>query len=370
MNSIQAVQELGQSIWMDYIRRGMLVSGEFQKMVEQGISGVTSNPTIFQKAITGSTDYDEALKPFVGSQKKPMEIFESLAIDDIRSATDVLRPVYERKRGTDGFVSLEVDPTLAYDTETTIREARRLFKTIDRPNLMIKVPGTPEGMPAVRQLISEGINVNVTLLFSLDLYARAREAYIAGLEKLAENGGDMSGIASVASFFVSRIDTAVDSELNKKIDQGRQDLKPLLGGTAVASAKLAYQAFKGTFESDRFIAMKSKGARVQRPLWASTSTKNPDYSDVIYVEPLIGPDTVNTLPLDTIDAFMDHGKAETTIEEDIDKAREQMSSIESEGISMERVTDKLLADGVKAFADSFENMLAGIEEKMAKLAGG
>ncbi|MFC2122415.1 bifunctional transaldolase/phosoglucose isomerase [Bacteroidota bacterium] len=366
MNSIQQSQQLGQAVWFDYIRRGMLKSGELQQLIDRGISGLTSNPTIFEKAIVGNSDYDEALLPLARSDKTIEEIFESLAIEDIRAAVDFLRPIYDESKGIHGYASLEVNPLLAADTEGTIKEARRLFATLDRPNVMIKVPATPEGIPAISQLISEGININVTLIFSLDSYQQVREAYITGLEDLVRNGGDPGRVASVASFFVSRVDTAVDAQLEELIQQGIT-LKSLLGKAAVANAKLAYQAFKETFQSERFAALKAKGARVQRPLWASTGTKNPAYSDLLYVEPLIGPDTVNTMPPATIDAFLEHGHAENTLEKGISEAEETFEALKAAGINMETITTKLLTDGVKAFADSFEQLLAGIDEKKARL---
>ncbi|MBM3131639.1 MAG: transaldolase [Chloroflexi bacterium] len=368
MNSIQKAQQLGQAMWLDFIRRGMFASGEFKRYIETGITGVTSNPTIFEKAIGGSTDYDDALRSIGKSNKKTMDIYESLAIEDIRSATDMLRPVYDRTGRADGYVSLEVNPQLAFDTRGTIAEARRLFKAVDRPNLMIKVPATPEGIPAIRDLIGEGINVNATLIFSLGLYTQVREAYVAGLEDLARKGGDVSKVGGVASFFVSRVDTSVDAQLQERIKKGQEDLKPLLGKAAVANAKLAYQAYRETFESKRFAALKSKGARVQRPLWASTSTKNPAYSDVLYVEPLIGVNTVNTLPPETIKAFLDHGHAEITIERDAAEARQTMEGLAKLGIDIDSITSKLLADGVKSFADSFEKLLTGIEKKRQQIS--
>ncbi|MCZ6789931.1 MAG: transaldolase, partial [Chloroflexi bacterium] len=287
---IQEAQRLGQAIWYDNIRRGLLTSGELQRLIEQGVTGVTSNPTIFEKAVAGSTDYDDALADLSRTDKSVPEIYESLAIQDIQDTADLLRPVYEHTNGADGYISLEVSPALAHDTDGTVAEAQRLFKTLDRRNVMIKVPATPEGIPAVRRLIGKGININVTLIFSLVAYEHVREAYIAGLEDLAEAGGDLSSVASVASFFVSRVDTAVDSMLEERISQGRDDLKALLGKAANANAKLAYEAFKSTFGSGRFAALRAKGARVQRPLWASTGTKNPAYSEVLYIEPLVGQD--------------------------------------------------------------------------------
>ena len=361
---------LGQSIWYDNIERRLLTSGEMERLIELGITGVTSNPTIFEKAIAGSADYDDALLLLAQAHKGVVEAYESLAIEDIRATVDLLRPVYDRTGGADGFASLEVSPALAHDTEGTVSEARRLFATLDRPNLMVKVPATPEGGPAIRRLIGEGININVTLIFSLEAYRQVREAYIAGLEDLARSGGDVSKVASVASFFVSRVDTLVDSLLEERIRQGQDGLQALLGKAAVANAKLAYQAFNDTFQSDRFAALRARGARVQRPLWASTGTKNPDYSDVMYVESLMGPDTVNTMPPATLTAFLEHGSVAPTIEQGVDEARADLQAISSAGISMEVVTGKLLTDGVKSFGNSFDKLIANIEEKKTQLLAG
>ncbi|MCH7745871.1 MAG: transaldolase, partial [Chloroflexi bacterium] len=319
------------------------------------------------KAIAGSADYDDALLALVGNGKSASDIFESLATQDIRDAADLMRSIYEQADGADGFASFEVSPHLAHDTEGTVSEARRLFALLDRPNVMIKVPATPEGVPAVRQLISEGINVNVTLIFSLEAYAHVREAYIGGLEELAASGGDVSRVASVASFFISRIDTAVDAILNERIQAGSEDLENLVSKAAIANAKLAYRDFKGAFGNDRFAALRAKGARVQRPLWASTSTKNPALSDVLYVETLIARDTVNTLPEATLTAFLEHGNAAETLEQDLQDAEQTIESLRDAGVSMEQVTAKLLADGVKSFADSFDKLIENIEEKTARL---
>ncbi len=367
MNPIQEAQRLGQAAWIDYIRRGLLTYGEFQRLIDQGISGVTSNPTIFEKAIVGSTDYDEALLVCAKANKSTGETYETLAIEDISAAADLLRPTYDQTGGVHGYASLEVSPLLAYNTGGTIEEARRLFAAFGRPNVMVKVPATAEGMPAIRRLISEGINVNVTLIFSLDAYQQVREAYIAGLEDLVRSGGDPSKVASVASFFLSRIDTAVDALLEERTHEGEEQLKAFLGKAAITSAKLAYQAFKETFNSERFAALRAKGARVQRPLWASTGTKNPAYSDVLYVEPLIGPDTVNTMPPATINAFLEHGHAEATLERELPQAEKTLVALAAAGISMEQVTAKLLADGVRLFADSFKKLLAGIDEKKVRM---
>ncbi len=366
-NPVQETQKLGQSIWYDNIRRGLLVSGELQRLIDMGVTGLTSNPTIFERAISGSTDYDEALLALAREGKNVSEIYETIAIQDIRSATDLLSPVYDRTGGADGYASLEVSPALAHDTEATVAEAKRLFATLDRPNLMVKVPATPEGIPAVQQLIGEGININVTLIFSIDTYRQVMEAYISGLEELARSGGEINRVASVASFFVSRVDTAVDNQLEERISRGRDDLKPLLGKAAIANAKLAYQEFKRVFDGDRFDALRSQGARLQRPLWGSTGTKNPAYSDVLYVESLIGPDTVNTMPPATLTTFLEQGVADITLERDVSEAQDVLQKLEDAGIGMEPVTSKLLADGVKAFADSFVALMANIGDKRERL---
>jgi transaldolase/glucose-6-phosphate isomerase len=361
MNPIQKAQGLGQAMWVDYISRGLISSGEFGRLIEMGISGVTSNPTIFEKAIVGSTDYDDTLKTLARGRKSTEEIYEALVLEDIRAAADRLRPIYDSTDGKDGYVSLEVSPLLAHDTDGTIEEGRRLFATLGRPNVMIKVPATAEGMAAIHLLIGKGVNVNATLIFSLDAYYQVREAYIGGLESWIRSGNDPEKVASVASFFLSRLDTAVDALLTERIRGGEKQLKALLGKTAVASARLAYRAFKDTFYADCF------AAQVQRPLWASTGTKNPDYSDVMYVEPLIGPDTVNTMPPATINAFIDHGHARLSLERDVAEAEQTLASLEENGISMEQVTAKLLADGVRLFADSYKKLLASIEEKKDKI---
>lgn len=366
-NPVQQVQKLGQSIWFDNISRGLIKSGGLQSLIDIGVTGLTSNPTIFEKAISGSTDYDGALLGLARSGKSTIEMFEALAIEDIRDTADLLRPVYDRTEGVDGYASLEVSPHLAFDTEGTIEDARRLFAALDRPNVLIKVPATPEGVPAVQTLIGEGININVTLIFSLEVYKDVREAYISGLERLAETGGDLTGVASVASFFVSRVDTSVDGQLQELIGQGNMDLKGLMGQAAVANAKLANQDFLGTFSGGRFAKLREAGARVQRPLWASTSTKNPDYNDLLYVETLVGPDTVNTLPDATLDALLDHGNISETLEQDVDGARRSIEALERAGIGMDQVTEKLLADGIKSFAYSYDALMENIEKKSAAL---
>ena len=363
LNSIQELGRLGQSVWYDNMYRSLITSGELARLVEMGVTGLTSNPTIFQKAISSGSEYDDSLVKHASRGLNPEQLFESLATEDIRAAADILRPVYERSGGSDGFASLEVSPRLAHDTDGTIEAALRLFGALHRPNVMIKVPATPEGIPAIRALIGKGVNVNVTLIFSLDMYTRVREAYVGGLEDLERAGGDLSAVSSVASFFVSRVDTAVDGLI-----EGRDGaLETLMGKAAVANAKIAYQDFKKTFGTDRFGALARKGARVQKPLWASTSTKNPLYSDVMYVETLIGADTVNTMPDATLEAFLDHGRASVSIEQDVEESRDVICQLEKAGISMDAVTTNLMHEGVKAFADSFELLLGDIEAKRERL---
>ncbi|MCH8090587.1 MAG: transaldolase, partial [Chloroflexi bacterium] len=357
-NPVFEARRLGQSIWYDNIRRGLITSGELGRLIETGVTGLTSNPTIFERAIAGSTDYDEALLGMANSGRSTAEIFEALAIEDIRAAADLLLPIYEATGGVDGYASLEVSPTLAHDTEGTVAEAERLYSVLDRPNVMIKVPATPEGIPAVRRLIAKGINVNVTLIFSLDAYREVVEAYIRGLEELTQNGGEAGGVASVASFFISRIDTAVDALIEERGRLGQDDVRHLLGKAAIANAKLAYKAFRDTFHGERFASLAGRGGRAQRPLWASTGTKNPAYSDVLYMDSLIGPDTVNTVPPATLTAFLEHGTASPTLERDLLDAQETMQALERAGIDVNKVTSRLLADGVKSFADSFTQLLA------------
>jgi len=364
--------EQGQSPWIDYITRDIIKSGELQSLIDKGIRGLTSNPTIFEKAISSSKEYDEAFRDLVQKGASQSEIYEGLIVEDIRMAADVLRPVYDETGGLDGYVSIEVNPKLAYDTEGTIAEARKFFQTIDRPNIFIKVPATDQGIPAIRQLISEGINVNITLIFSIDYYERVMDAYLEGLEQRVSEGKPIDKIASVASFFVSRVDTEVDKRLQKLIEseqdsQKKSELESLLGKAAIANARIAYQHFLKKFQGERWESLKAKGARVQRPLWASTSTKNPAYRDVMYVEELIGPDTVNTMPPQTIEAFLDHGKVARTIDKDLDQAYAVIEKLESLGISMKEVTDKLQADGVKLFADSFDSLDKVINEKRETL---
>ena len=363
-NPIQRLRPLGQSVWYDNVSRSLIETGELNRFLELGVTGLTSNPTIFEKAISSSDDYDSSLLAYAREGMNPAQLAEALAIADIQAAADILRPVYDSTGGADGFASLEVNPHLARDTAGTVAEARRLFAALGKPNAMIKVPATPEGVPAVRALISEGINVNVTLIFSLDMYAKVRAAYLDGLEALIESGGDPSRTSSVASFFVSRVDTAVDALLER---DGGAAARALMGKAAVANATIAYRDFKAAFGTDRFARMAAKGARVQRPLWASTSTKNPDYSDVLYVETLIGANTVNTMPDATLMAFLDHGEARPTIESGAARAAETMDAVARAGVSMADVTARLTRDGVKAFADSFDLLLANIAAKRDRL---
>jgi transaldolase / glucose-6-phosphate isomerase len=369
VNPLKDLQKYGQSIWLDNIRRHLITSGELQRLIdEDGLRGITSNPAIFEKAIDGSTDYADFLQSLEAKTDLDAKArFELLAIRDIQDAADLLRPVYLATKKRDGYVSLEVSPYLARDTQGTLEEARRLWKSVGRDNVMIKVPGTVEGIPAFQQLISEGININVTLLFAQEVYEKVAAAYIAGLEKLAASGGDISRVASVASFFISRIDTLVDSiaadKLKSASDPKQKDLlNSIMGKIAIANGKLTYQAYQKIFSGPRWQALAAKGAQTQRVLWASTSTKNPKYRDVIYVEELIGKDTVNTLPPATVDAFREHGQLRESLTEDISAAKQTMDNLAKAGISMKEVTDKLTDDGVKLFADAFDKLLAAVEK--------
>ncbi len=368
-NPLTQLQTFGQSIWLDYIRRDLLKGGELQRLItEDGLRGMTSNPAIFEKAIAGSTEYQDFLDSLAGrSDLDAKGRYELLAIRDIQDAADLLGSVYRNTKKRDGYVSLEVSPYLAHDTNGTLDEARRLWKAVGRENLMIKVPGTVEGIPAFRQLISEGINVNVTLLFAQGVYEEVAAAFIDGVEKFAATGGDVNKLASVASFFISRIDSLVDSlvgdQLKKETDAARKaKLQGILGKVAIANGKLTYEAYQRIFSSSRWKALAAKGAQTQRVLWASTSTKNPNYRDVLYIEELIGPDTVNTVPPATLDAFRDHGKPRQSLTEDLDAARKTMADLAGVGIVMKDVTDKLTADGVKLFADAFDTLLAAVEK--------
>lgn len=375
-NPIWEIEEkYGQSIWMDNLSRDLIESGKLKELIsERGIHGITSNPAIFEKAIKGNKIYDADIIAGIKAGKSVQEIYESLIFKDICDACDIFLPIYEETQGIDGYVSIELPPTLARDTEATIAEARRYFKTINRPNVMIKIPGTAEGFPAVEQVISEGINVNITLLFAVKNYIKAAWAYIGGLEKLAAQAGDVSKVASVASFFLSRIDTKVDQILDTKIaatdkPEIKAKLAALKGKVAIANAKIAYQRYKEIFSSDRFKSLKAKGAKVQRLLWASTSTKNPEYSDVMYVDELIGKDTINTLPPTTIEACADHCHPANRIESNLEEAYQVIESLKDKDvdIDLDAVMDELLEEGIDKFVKPFESLMASLEEKVKQL---
>jgi transaldolase len=360
---LQELSTLGQSVWIDFLSREMLQNGELERMMrEDAVVGVTSNPTIFQKAISAGDAYDEQLREVLRDERDPKEIFIRLAATDVGDALDLLRRVWNDGSGQDGYVSIEVDPNLAGDTQGSIDEAQRLHELIDRPNLFVKIPATKEGLPAIEEMIARGRSINVTLIFSLERYAEVAEAYIRGIERLVESGGDPHAVASVASFFVSRVDTEAD----KRLDAigGPEELK---GTLAVANAKLAYQRYKEIFSGERWEALVARGASTQRCLWASTSTKNPAYRDVMYVEELIGPKTVNTMPEETIAAFQDHGEVAPTLEQNIDEARETLERFTEAGIDYDDVTDTLEREGVQKFADSFAELLDGIRAKSGEL---
>jgi len=362
-NPLRGLSEFGQSVWLDYIRRSLITSGELKRLVaEDGLRGVTSNPSIFEKAIVGSTDYEAVIESAESAALDAKALYEKLAVKDVQDAAAILAPVWEESKYRDGFVSLEVSPLLAHDTAGTVQEARRLWKAVDRANLMVKVPATPEGIPAIRQLISEGINVNVTLLFSCEAYEQVAKAYIEGLTARASSGGDIGRIASVASFFVSRIDSAIDAQVTSQLKTvgdpvQRARLGGLLGKVAIANAKLAYHRFTELFSGGAWKALAAKGAQPQRLLWASTSTKNPSYRDVMYVEELIGPSTVNTIPPATFNAFREHGRLRASLTEDLENAADTMEAVERAGLSMKAVTDKLLEEGVRQFVDAFAQLL-------------
>jgi transaldolase / glucose-6-phosphate isomerase len=371
---LAALQAQGQSVWYDNIRRGLINTGELQQLLDEGVVGITSNPTIFEKAIAGSSDYDDSLRELVDKNLDAREIFETLAIDDIGRAADVVRYIYGNSDALDGYVSIEVSPDLARDTEKTLEEARRLWATLDRPNIMIKVPATPEGIPAIRALISEGINVNVTMLFALENYRQVAGAYLSGLEDRLASGKPIDRIASVASIFVSRIDVMVDKWLEQRIEaaddeETRERLRGMLGKAAIANAKVSYALYQQIYGSERFAPLKAEGARPQRLLWASTGTKNPNYSDVMYVESLIGPETVNTMPPATLEAFLDHGEVHPSLVDDIDQANTLLEQLTAEGIDLDDVMQTLQDDGVAAFATSFKTLLGAVEEKLAAFRG-
>jgi transaldolase len=376
MNPLVELQKLGQSVWYDNIQRSMLQNGELaNKIANDGLRGVTSNPTIFEKAINGSSDYNDTMQRLIGEGKGVVEIYEALVIEDIQHTADLFRSVYDSTKKLDGYVSLEVSPLLAHDTEGTMAEAKRLWTALNRPNVMIKIPATPAGIPAIQASIAAGININITMIFALKNYEEVAEAYLKGLEQRVAAGQPVDHVASVASVFVSRIDTAVDKQLDARVNEAKDEnerarLSALLGKTAIASAKLQYQRFKEIFSTERFAKLKAKGARVQRPLWASTSTKNPKYRDVMYAEALIGADTVDTLPPLTFDAFRDHGKVSPSLELNLDEAKQTIAGLAETGIDLGRVCQQLQDDGVKAFADSYESLIASIKSKQAALSTG
>ena len=367
MTKLIELGKLGQSVWFDYIRRSLITLGELQALIDKGVRGITSNPAIFEKAIAGSSDYDEAIRALIKNEKSIDEIYESLAIEDISMAADLLRNIYDSSNGKDGYVSLEVNPHLANETEKTIAEAIRLYETLNRPNVMIKVPATPAGIPAITELIGAGVNVNVTLIFGLENYKAVAEAYLAGLEELLSSGPSVKGghpvdrVASVASFFVSRVDSAVDKALEEK------NVNELQGKIAVANSKIAYAEFKKIFNGPRWEQLENKGARVQRVLWASTGAKNPDYPDTIYVDELIGPDTVNTLPPATVDNFMDHGRVAETLTRGVAEAQQQLAKLAELGIDFNAITQQLQDDGVVAFAKPFDALMQSIAAKRNRL---
>jgi len=366
-NPLRMLQEYGQSVWLDFLSRDLFRSGELKRLIaEDGLRGMTSNPSIFEKAIGHGEDYDAQIAELeAAGDLDPGALFERLAITDIQSAADALRPVYDQTQGRDGYVSIEVSPYLAMQTDATIEEARRLWREIGRDNLMVKIPATQPGLPAIRTMIAEGVNINITLLFSQKVYVKVAEAYLDGLEKYVAAGGDPSHVASVASFFVSRIDTLVDSNIDEKLkttaDAGQKALfESLRGKVAIANARLTYKKYQELFGGPRWKALAAKGAQTQRLLWASTSTKNPKYRDVMYVEELIGADTVDTIPPATFDAFRDHGKLRHSLTENVEGAAKTMADLAKAGISMKEVTDKLLVDGVKLFADAFKTLLDAV----------
>jgi transaldolase len=357
-NKLKSIQDLGQSIWLDFFDRKIMDSGKLKKLIkDDGVSGVTANPSIFEKAISSSSDYDEDITEFSKQKGSNDDIFINLAVRDIKRATDFFKSAYQKTNGTDGFVSLEVSPYLAHDTEGTIKQARGLWKAVDRKNLMIKIPGTAEGLPAIRKCISEGININITLLFGLPRYKQVTDAYISGLEDRIKANQPIDQIASVASFFLSRIDVLIDPLLEEK------GLGKVKGEVAIASAKKAYEIYKEVFNSERFKKLEAKGAKRQRVLWASTSSKDPSFSDVKYVEALIGPQTINTIPIETLEAFNDHGKAESHLEDDLNKATHLLAQLEEKGIDINAITQQLEDEGIEKFNKAYDKLLEAIENQ-------
>ena len=373
MTKIHELAELGQAVWLDYIRRSFVTGGQLKALIDMGLRGITSNPTIFEKAIAHSSDYDADIQQLTARGKSVDEIFLTLTVEDIQLAADLLRPVYDRTNGADGFVSLEVNPTLARDSVGTLAEARRLWSLVNRPNLMVKIPATREGLPAIASAIAAGLNINVTLIFALERYDEVMEAYLSGLEQRLANGQPLDQISSVASFFVSRVDTKVDKLLQVLESQGglqAEQASRLMGHAAVANARLAYTRFEAIFRDQRFKRLYEHGAQVQRPLWASTSTKNPSYSDILYVQELIGSQTINTVPQETLEAFLDHGVVRLTLEEGKDQARQDLQSLDDLGISMVQVTQELEDEGVGAFAKSFISLIDSLKLKRQRLLEG
>jgi transaldolase len=371
MNPLFQLGEHGQSVWYDSISRSMITTGQLLQLIENyAVVGVTSNPTIFEKAIAGSADYDSDIRALAKDGHRAPQIYERLATDDIRRACDVLRPLYDQTNHLDGRVSIEVSPLLAFNTQETIAEARWLWRTVDRLNLMVKIPGTSAGLPAIEQMIAEGLSINVTLLFAVSMYEQVMEAYLRGLERRVAEGQPIDQIHSVASFFISRVDTMVDKELSSKINASnspaeQEQLRGLLGKAAIANAKLAYQAFTHVFAGPRWEALRAKGANLQRPLWASTSTKNPAYPDMLYIAELIGPHTVNTMPENALLAFADHGRVRgNTLEEDVAGAQHILGQLAEADIDLQDITERrLVAEGVQSFVDSFDKLIAGLREK-------
>ena len=370
---VEALLKQGQSIWQDDIARSMLITGKLASTIKDvGVRGLTSNPTIFEKAISGGTDYDAQISELLGEGKAAQDIFEALEVSDLQGALDLFRPIYDQSEGRDGFCSIEVFPDAARDANQTRIQTRRLWDEVNRPNLMVKIPGTAEGAPVVGEMLAQGININITLLFSNAAYERVAWAYVEALEKRAAAGQPIDRIASVASFFVSRVDTLVDKMLDEKIasDPGNAaKYEALKGKIAVANAKLAYAKYQEIFGGDRFAKLKAAGARPQRPLWASTGTKNPAYSDTLYVDTLVGPDTVNTMPEKTIAAFLDHGSTERAVDKDVDQSRQLMADLAAAGIDIDAVTHQLEEEGIASFVKSFESLLDGVEAKRSQLAG-
>ena len=371
MSRLEQLAARGQSVWLDNITRGMLLSGEFKSLIAQGVRGLTSNPSIFEKAIATGAEYDEPLRRLLAQKMSVEDIVERLVVEDIRDAADLFRPLYDRTSGEDGYVSIEVSPLLARNTDATLAEARRLWKWVDRPNVMIKIPATREGIPAIQRCLTDGININVTLIFSLERYDEVAQAYRAALETRAQQGLGV-GVASVASFFISRIDTSVDKLVQEKIQTSpsakeKDALLELLGKVAIANAKAAYRLFQKRFSDEKFAALRTLGARPQRPLWASTGTKNPHYSDVLYVDQLIGASTVNTLPPATLAAFLDHGQVADTLESDADEALKTLERLKAAKIDLRRVTETLEAEGVRLFAESYEKLIASLRAKKQAL---